>query len=371
MPCQHSEKRNKELVIEEVIVPGYEKILKVSNKKTNLRAFIAIHNTALGPALGGTRIYPYEKSEDALKDVLRLSKGMTYKSAVAEVGLGGGKCVIIADPNKEKNEAMLLSFAEAIDSLQGQFITAEDVGCSLNDMAIIRKKTKYVTGLSHEKSSGDPSRFTAWGVLKGMQSVLKKLYGNTALEDKKIAIQGIGSVGMYLLDILFWHGAKMVIADVDSEKAQLVAKKYGVKVVDPKDIFKEECDIFAPCALGGILNDESIPLLKCKGIAGCANNQLQSEEYGDKLQEKGILYAPDFVINGGGLINVSVEIEKDGYNPKKAREKTNKIYDTLMSIYELAERNKTSTGKAALELAEYKIKYKIGKRKEPIYFHHN
>jgi leucine dehydrogenase len=364
-----SQEQNKDLVLEEVIVPGYEKIIKVSNKKTKLQSYIAIHNTILGPALGGTRIYPYAKTEDALKDVLRLSKGMTYKSAIAEVGLGGGKAVIIAGPG-EKNESLLLSFAEVVEQLQGMFITAEDVGCSVNDMMTFRKKTKYITGLPHAKSSGDPSKFTAWGTFRGIQSVLKRLNGSDSVEGKTIALQGIGSVGLHLLELLFWHGAKIIIADVNKEKVETVSKKYGIKAVSPEDILNQECDVLSPCALGGIINDESLSTFRCKAIAGCANNQLLTEEHGDKLHEKGILYAPDFVINSGGLINVSLEIEKEGYSPAKAREKTNKIYDTLMSIYDIAQKNKISTGKAAVELAEYRIKYKIGKRKNPIYFHH-
>lgn len=361
----------KDLVMEEISVPGYEKVFKVSNPKVNLKAFIALHDTTLGPALGGTRIYPYKRAEDALNDVLRLAKGMTYKSAIAETGFGGGKCAIIADPSKDKTKELLHSFAEAIDSLGGKYITAEDVGCTTNDMMILKEKTKYVTGLPHEKSSGDPSRYTAWGIFRGIQSVLKKIYRSDSLEGRKIAMQGIGSVGLYLLDLLFWHGAEVVIADVNKEKVKSVSNKYGVKVVEPQDILKEKCDILSPCALGGILNEESISQLQCKGIAGCANNQLLTEKDGETLHEKGILYAPDFVINGGGLINVSVETSKEGYDPKKARILTDKIYDVLMSIYEIAEKNNVSTGVAAVELAQYRIKYKIGKRVEPAYFHHS
>lgn len=358
-----------DLKIEEIPVPGYEKVLKVSNKKVKLQGYIAIHNSVLGPALGGTRIYPYKKSEDALNDVLRLARGMTYKSAVAQVGFGGGKCVIIADPSKDKTPELLQSFADAVESLKGKFITAEDVGSTTADIVELNKKTKYVTGLPTEKGSGDPSRYTAWGIFRGMQSVAKKLFGSDSLEGKKIAMQGVGSVGLYLLDLLFWHGAEVVIADLNTERVKVIARKYGVKVVSPADIIKEKCDIFAPCALGGVINDETIPQFKCKAIAGCANNQLLKDEHGDILMKKGILYAPDFVINGGGLINVSFEIDKEGYNPVKAKEKTHKIYDTLIDIYKISEKNKISTSKAAVELAEYNIKNKIGLRTNPVYFH--
>lgn len=371
--CKQNEKNrkdlDKDLQIEEIPVPGYEKVFKVSNKKVNLQGYIALHNTVLGPALGGTRIYPYVKSEDALNDVLRLARGMTFKSAVAQVGFGGGKCVIIADPRKDKTPELLHSFAESVDSLKGKFITAEDVGSTTADIVEFNKKTKYVTGLPTEKGSGDPSRYTAWGVFRGIQSVAKKLFGSDSLEGKKIAMQGIGSVGLYLIDLLFWHGAEVVIADVNAERVKAVSRKYGVKAVDPKEILKEKCDILSPCALGGIINDESIPQLKCKAIAGCANNQLLKDQHGDLLMQNGILYAPDFVINSGGLINVSFEVDKDGYDPVKAKDKTHKIYDTLMDIYRISEKNKISTARAAVELAEYNIKNKIGARTEPVYFH--
>ncbi len=363
-------KQKKDYKIEEIAVKGYEKVLKVTNDKTGLKAFIALHNTILGPGLGGIRIYPYASEEGALNDVLRLSRGMTFKSAIAEVGFGGAKSVIIAS-QKEKTEALLLSFAEVVESLGGSYICAEDVGCTVDDVMIIKKKTKYVTGLPHEKSSGNPGPFTAWGSFRGVQSVLFKLFGSTSMEGKKIALQGIGSVGLSLLDLLFWHGAEVVISDVNKEKLAVVAKKYGVKAVDPKDILFEECDVLSPCAMGGIINDETVDKLRCKAIAGCANNQLQSEEHGEMLRKKNILYAVDFVINGGGLINVANEVEKEGYNPHSSRAKVDKIYDTLMSIYDIAEKNSISTDRAAIELAEYRIKYKIGKRTKPLYFHHS
>ena len=370
MTSQLIDTTNEDLVIEEISIPGYEKVLKIINEKAKLKAFIAIHNSVLGPTLGGTRIYPYMHMDDALNDVLRLAKGMTYKSAVAGVGFGGAKCVIMADPCKDKTKALFHAYGEAIDTLQGKYITAEDVGCTVNDVMEIREKTKYVTGLPHEKSSGDPSRYTAWGTYRGIQSVLNKKFGSDLVKGRKIAVQGIGSVGLHLLDILFWNGAEIVIADVDAEKVNIIAKKYGAKIVSPDDILKEKCDVLAPCALGGVINDESIPLLRCKGIAGCANNQLLTDEHDTMLHEKGILYAPDFVINSGGLINVSIEVEKDGYNPIKAREKTHQIYDVLMSIYDLAEKNNIPTAKAAIELAEHRIENRIGVRTEPVYFHH-
>ncbi|KPK33308.1 MAG: leucine dehydrogenase [Chlamydiae bacterium SM23_39] len=363
--------KQKNFEIEEIPINGYEKVLKVTNKNTGLKGIIAIHNTFLGPALGGIRIYPYKNFEDALNDVLRLSKGMTYKSAIAEVGLGGGKSVIIADPVKEKNEELLLSFAEVIDSLEGKYIGAEDVGCSTEDVMIIRKKTKYVTGLPHAKSSGNPSVFTAWGTFRGIQSVLKKLFNDVSLKGKKIAVQGIGSVGSHLIPLLFWHGAEIIATDINRKKSEEFKQKYGIKIVEPEQIMEVECDVFSPCAMGGIINSNSISTLKCKAIAGCANNQLLDKSDGELLHEKNILFAPDFIVNGGGLINVSFEITKQGYHPKGPRDKTDKIFDILMSIYEIAEKNDISTSNAAIELAEYKIKYGIGKRMTGIYFHHS
>jgi leucine dehydrogenase len=368
---KENKQKQKDLVMENIYVKGYEKVIKVTNKKTKLQAIISIHNTKLGPALGGIRIYPYKNFKDALTDVMRLSKGMTYKSAVSEVGFGGGKSVIIADPKREKTEELLTSFGEAIEALEGQYIGAEDVGCGLNDVMVVRKKTKFILGLPHEKSSGDPSRYTAFGVLRGIQSVLKRIYGSKSMLGKKIAIQGLGSVGSYLVDYLFWSGADIVVTDIDKDKVEKTAKKYGIEAVSPEEIFNVECDVFSPCALGGVINDETVKSLKCKAVAGCANNQLLDEEHGDLLHERGILVAPDFVINAGGLINVSFEMEKRGYHPKGPRHKTDKIYDVLMSIYEIADKSNISTTKAAIELAKYKIKYGLGKRASKLYFHHS
>jgi len=363
------EKSSSDLIIERIPIAGYEKVVKFTNKKTKLKAIIAIHDTSLGMALGGTRIYPYSSFDQALTDVLRLSKGMTYKAAVAEVGFGGGKGVIIADPKTDKTEDLLLSYADAVNSLDGQYITAEDSGCSTEDVKVMSKRTKYIVGLPHEKSSGDPSRFTAWGTFRGIQSVLQKIYGSSSVENRKIVIQGIGSVGANLVDLLFWGGAHIVISDVFPEKMQKIAKKYGIKAISPDEVYYQECDVFAPCAMGGIINSETIPLLRCKAIAGCANNQLLLDENAQELKEKNILYAPDFVINAGGLLNVAQETTMEGYHPKPPRDKIHRIYDHLMAIYEIAEKNQMTTHQAALSLGEYRLKYGIGRRVENPYFH--
>lgn len=362
-------KKYKDFIFELLDVEGYQEVYKITNEKTKLHAIISIHNTTLGCSLGGIRIKSYPSFEKALEDALRLSRGMTYKSAISETGFGGGKSVIIINDIKDKNETLLTSFAEAVNILEGKYICAEDMGCTPQDMLVIGKKTKYAVGLPHEKSSGDPSGFTAWGVFRGIQATLNKLYGSDSVSNKKIAIQGLGSVGLHLVEYLFWHGADLVITDIDEEKTLKIAAKYGAKVVKPEDIHKEKCDIFSPCAIGGIINDKTIEQLQCKAICGCANNQLLEDRHGDILKTKKILYAPDFLVNAGGLINVSDELEKDGYKPKRSRDKTNKIYDVLNEIYKISEENKISTNQAAIKLALYKIECGIGRRKQ-LYFHH-
>lgn len=351
-----------ELQIERLPVKGYEQVLKVTEKKSKLTAIIAIHDMTLGPALGGVRIHAYASFNDALEDALRLSKGMTYKSAVSEVGYGGGKSVILADPRTEKTPGLLLAFAAAVDSLKGSYICAEDVGCTPEDCKIFRQRTKYVVGLPHAKSSGDPGPFTSFGVFRGIQSAAKKLFGSDSLEGVTVAVQGLGSVGSNLSHYLFWAGANLILSDTDSAKAERLATRYGAKTLPSSQILSAECDILAPCALGGIINDQTIPHFRCKAIAGGANNQLLRDSHALVLKEKGILYAPDFVINSGGLLNVAAELEEEGYLPTFPRAKIAKIYDCLTAIYEIAEKSRDSTHAAAVALAEYRIKYGIGKR---------
>lgn len=349
------------LEFEEIIVPDYEKVVKIRDEKTGLRAIISIHNTSLGPAVGGTRIYPYNSEEDALTDVLRLSKGMTYKSAIAETGLGGGKSVIIAHQH-EKTEQLLQSFGKAVDALKGAYICAEDVGCDENDVAVIHRETPYVVGLAQEKSSGNPSPFTAWGTYRGIQSALQKLDGNPSVSGKTIALQGLGHVGAALGETLFWNGAKLIVADVRDEHTREFALKFGAEICNPEEILFAECDVLAPCALGGILNSQTVPRLRCRAIAGAANNQLLSDTHAKLLKDRKILYAPDFIINAGGLINVLGELEPDGYQPTQSLAKVDSIFDQLLSIYEIAEKNNSSTQDAALALADYRLRYGIGRR---------
>jgi leucine dehydrogenase len=358
------------LVMEDVKVSGYERVVKVTDEAAGLRAIICIHNLRLcRVALGGTRIYPYDSFDLALTDALRLARGMTYKSAVSQCGWGGGKSVIIAD-NRSKPETLLKAFAEAINQLKGSYICAEDLGCSPADIGVIAKYTPYAVGVPHEKSSGDPSYYTTRGVLRGIQAACKKQLGLESLEGVSFAIQGLGSVGRKIADLLFWQGATLTVADIDGEKAREVGKLYGAKVVSPEAIYETACDVFVPCAMGAILNGQTIPLLQCKIVAGAANNQLLSEEHGAQLMKRGILYAPDFVINAGGLINVTEEAAEEGYHPARALKNVNRIYDQLMTIFDIASQNNISTHAAAERLAEYRLQYQIGRRLEPIYLHH-
>lgn len=362
------------LSIEEIDIEDYEKVIEAKDPDVGLHALIAIHDTTMGPSLGGCRIYPYTSREDALFDVLRLSRGMTYKSAVAEIGLGGGKSVIIADPKTQKTEALLRSFAKAVDSLDGQYICAEDMGTTLEDMSIIRSVTQWVAALPDLKSSGDPSRFTAWGCFRGVQAVAHTLWGACPVKDmlreRTIAIQGLGSVGAKLAEHLFWAGARLIVSDVDPVRAEGIAAQLGAQACTSEEILHVPCDILAPCAVGGVLNSESIQRLQCTAIAGAANNQLLHEEHGELLMEKGILYAPDFVINAGGIINVACELESEGYDPCLAREKVNTIYDTLLSVFEMSARRNLPTSQAADELARHKLHYGIGKRSTSVHLHH-
>ena len=309
-------KKYLDFTFENLEIEGYEAVYKITNEKENLLAIISMHDSTLGTALGGTRIKSYKSFNDALTDALRLSKGMSYKAAISEVGLGGGKSVIIVDDIKDKNENLLKAFGKAVDLLEGKYICAEDMGCTPQDVEHIHENTKYVVGLPTEKSSGNPSRFTSYGIVQGIKATLKKLFGTSNLKNRKIAIQGLGSVGELLIEHLFWAGADLIVSDIDMQKAKNFAAIYGAIAVEPENIHKVECDIFAPCAIGGTINDETIDELNCKAVCGAANNQLLDDRHADVLKDKNILYAPDFVVNAGGLINVSTELEKEGYHPK-------------------------------------------------------
>jgi leucine dehydrogenase len=358
------------LVLEEIAVDGYEKVIQVTDARVSLRAVICLHDCRMGPALGGTRIYPYATVEEALTDVKRLARGMTYKSAVSGMGWGGGKSVILADPRRDKTEGLLLAFGEAVNRLKGRYICAEDVGSSPEDMLVISRATPCVVGLPSDKSSGNPSCYTAWGTFRGIQAVLRKVYGSDSCEGRTVAIQGLGNVGALLAEFLFWHGARLILSDIDEERVSAVQKRFHARSVPPEEICSVECDVLAPCAMGGVLHARMIPALRCKAVAGCANNQLLTDHDAEELMRRGILYAPDFVINAGGLINVSNELTPQGYNPQLARDQVDQLYDQLTAIFAIAEQNGVSTHAAAIALGDYRLKYGIGKRQAPVYFHH-
>lgn len=332
----------------------YENVVLCYDKTSGLKAIIAIHDTTLGPALGGCRMWTYDSEEDAINDALRLARGMTYKNAAAGLNLGGGKAVIIGNPRTDKSEALFRSFGRYVESLKGRYITAEDVGTNVKDMEYIRYETKYVAGLP--ETSGDPSPFTAYGVYRGMQAAAEEIFGTSDLRGKVVAIQGIGNVGYHLAKYLYEAGAKLIVTDIFEENAKRAVEEFGAEYVKPDEIYGVECDIFAPCALGAIINDETIPQLKCKIVAGSANNQLKEERHGDILQQKGILYVPDYIINAGGVINVADELNPSGYNRERAMRKVSMIYDTVKKVIEKAKKENVPTYVAADRVAEERIK---------------
>lgn len=335
---------------------GHEQVVYCHDAATGLKAIIGIHNTVLGPSLGGTRMWNYASEQEAAIDVLRLSRGMTYKAAVSGLNLGGGKAVIIGDASKLKNEAFLRRFGKFVDSLGGKYITAEDMNMKTSDMEYVGMETKHVTGLPVEMGgSGDPSPVTAYGVYVGMKAAAKKAFGTDSLEGRKVSVQGVGQVGMYLVNHLVKEGAKVYITDINEDKLQKVSADTGAEVVGMDEIYDQAVDIYAPCAMGATVNDNTIGRLRASVIAGAANNQLADEErHGQMLIDAGIVYAPDFVINAGGIINISSEL-KGAYNKEQAYSWTEKIYDTTQMIFDLADEKALPTQQAAMKLAEKRI----------------
>lgn len=336
---------------------GHEQVVFCHDPHSGLNAIIAIHNTTLGPALGGTRLWNYNSHHEAVVDALRLSRGMTYKAAISGLNLGGGKAVIVGDASKVKSEGLWRRYGKFVDSLNGKYITAEDVNTSARDMEYIALETESVTGVpEYMGGSGDPSPFTAYGVFVGMKAAAKKQWGSDSLSGKKVVVQGVGHVGQYLVGHLIEAGAKIYITDINQDKLNQTVEKFrSVEVIEGNDLFDMEMDIYAPCALGATVNDESIAKMKCPIIAGAANNQLADENvHGPKLIEKGILYAPDFLINAGGLINVSAEL--DGYNKERVMGNVEKIYDRTLEIFALSEKEKIHTQAAATQIAEKRLR---------------
>ena len=343
-------------IFEQTSKMGHEQIVFCQDNATGLKAIIGVHNTVLGPALGGTRFWNYATEEEAIVDVLRLSRGMTYKAAVSGLNLGGGKAVIIGDVTKLKNEAFLRRFGKFVNSLGGRYITAEDMNMKTSDMEYIGMETKHVTGLPVEiGGSGDPSPVTAYGVYMGMKAAAKKAYGTDSLNGKKISVQGVGQVGMYLINYMVKEGAEISITDINTERLAKVSADTGATIVGMNEIYDLDVDIYAPCAMGATLNDDTIGRLKANVIAGAANNQLEDEvRHGQMLVDAGMIYAPDFVINAGGIINISGELA-GAYNKEQAYSWTEKIYDTTQNIFALADEKGIPTQDAAMKLAEKRI----------------
>ncbi|MDX9731891.1 MAG: Glu/Leu/Phe/Val dehydrogenase dimerization domain-containing protein [Bdellovibrionales bacterium] len=341
---------------------GHEQVVFCHNKDVGLKAIIAIHDTTLGPALGGTRMWNYKSEEEALVDVLRLSKGMTYKASAAGLNLGGGKAVIIGDPKTQKTEGLFRAFGRFVNSLGGRYITAEDVGTTVREMEYVFMETPWVTGIPKAfGGSGDPSPYTAHGTLMGMKAAVKEKLGADSLKGIRVAVQGLGNVGFHLVEYLAAEGAEITVADIDMDKVKKVADRFNCKSVGPDQIVFADCDVFAPCAMGAVINDQTIQKLQTKVVCGAANNQLAEARHGDHLRELGILYAPDYVTNAGGVMNVFVELE--GYSPDRALDKTVQVYDNLMKVFAIAKRDGIGTHTAADRLAEERIAT-LGKLKQ-------
>jgi leucine dehydrogenase len=329
----------------------YEQVVLCQEELSGLKAIIAIHNTTLGPALGGTRMWTYLSEEEATIDALRLARGMTYKAATAGLNLGGGKAVIIANPAMGSREELFRAFGRFVESLGGRYITAEDVGTTVQDMDYVRMETRHVTGYSG--GSENPSPATAFGVWYGMKAAALEAFGSESLTGKVVAVQGIGSVGYHLCRHIMEEGGKLVVSDINEQAIHRVTRELQVEVVSPAEIAAVECDIFAPCALGAVVNDDTIHRLNCRIIAGAANNVLHEERHGELLEQRGILYIPDFVINAGGLINVADELQ--GYKKERAYARIKNIFQNVQQVLAIAKRDGLTTNQAAIRLAEERI----------------
>lgn len=347
------------LEITDIPVAGYERVRRAVDTSRGLHAIIAVHNTVLGAqpngpprALGGMRLWPYSSLDAAKTDVLRLARGMTYKAACAGLDLGGGKSVILGKP-EDKTPAMFEAMGEFVESFGGTYITAEDVNTKVEDMAHVARKTRHVAGL--EGKSGNPSPKTAWGCFLGLQATLAEVFGTPEVKGRTVAIEGAGSVGSVYAGLIAQHGGKVIVADIRQEAAQRVATAAGGSVVSPTEIHAVACDVYAPCALGGSLNDETIPQLKCRAVVGAANNQLLEDRHGDALRARGIVYAPDYVVNAGGLINVYCELDAKGYDEALSLRMAEKIRSNLAEIFAISREEGLSTARAADRYAERRI----------------
>ncbi len=349
-------------LFETIHTTQHEQVVFCHNKDAGLKGIIAIHNTTLGPALGGLRMWPYATEQEALDDVLRLSRGMTYKAAVAGLNLGGGKSVLIGDPRTDKSEALFRAFGRFIDSLNGRYITAEDVGIDVNDMEYVFQETDNCVGVHQvHGGSGDPSPFTAFGTLQGIRASLQHKFGNEEVGNFSYAVQGVGHVGFELVKLLRNEGAKVFVTDINDEAVQACVD-LGCEAVGLDEIYDVDADVFCPTALGAIVNEQTIPRFKFKIVCGAANNQLATDECGNELANRGILYAPDYAVNAGGLMNVSIEFE--GYNRERAKRMMRTIYYNVSKIFQIADRDGIPTWKAADRMAEERVAT-IGKLKLP------
>jgi len=341
-------------VFEKIQADNYEQIVFCQDQKTGLKAIIALHNTALGPATGGCRMWNYRNEEEALTDVLRLSKGMTYKNSISNLALGGGKSIIIGDAS-QKTPELLKRFGEFVETLKGRYITAKDVGIDSNDLKTIKSRTSHILGIAGEaNSSGDPSPVTAWGVYNGMLACAESAFGSKSLKGLHVALQGLGAVNYGLLKYLAQEGARVSACDINPDSVEKAKKEFGITTVGPEEIYDTACDIFSPGALGAIINPQTIPRLKCKVVAGAANNQLATEKDGEELLKRGILYAPDFAINAGGVINIAHE--RDGYSREKAYAHVARIYDTIKNILEASKADHLPTNVVANRIAENRVR---------------
>ncbi len=335
----------------------HEQLVLCHDHSTGLRAVIAVHDTTLGPALGGCRMWPYESEEEAIVDALRLARGMTYKAAVSGLDFGGGKSVIIGDPREDKSEALFRSFGRYVETLGGRYVAAEDVGTSTEDMDRVRLETSHVAGVSPARGgSGDPSPFTALGVLQGMRACVEELFGTTSLKGRTVAVQGLGHVGHQLCRLLDEAGAKLLVADIVDENVERVVRETGAEALGIDEILSASCDVLAPCAMGAVVDDGTLPHFQCSIIAGAANNVLQEPRHGQALADRGILYAPDYVINAGGLINISVG--REGYDERRATERVVRIYDSARRIIDVSKRDGIPTNVAADALALERIEHR-------------
>jgi leucine dehydrogenase len=333
---------------------GYEQVVFCHDRASGLRAVVAIHSTRLGPALGGTRFFPYPSEDDALEDVLRLAKGMTYKAAAAGLDLGGGKAVILGDPKADKSEALLRTYARFVDSLAGRYITAEDVGTTQDDMDLIRRETASVTGVSRSLGgSGDPSAATAYGVLHAMKAVAKRLWSTTDLHDRHVVVSGVGKVGHALVRHLVEERARITVTDVSADAVERARRDFAVEVVPVAEAHTLECDLYAPCAMGKALSPVTIPELRCAAVVGSANNQLADDACAQLLADAGVVYAPDYVVNAGGVINIAEELR--GYHRERAYANVRRIFTTTTTVLETAEAEGITTAAAADRVAESRI----------------